>query len=96
VRDLEVAWTYSTGDMQTKGEAMKRASFENTPILGEGRLYVCSPFNEISALDPGSGKLLWRYDPKLNTNIRYPNDYVCRGVAFSRSSNAKGACAARI
>src|ERR1051326_3978208 len=56
VRDLQVAWTYSTGDLQTKGEAMKRASFENTPILAERRLYVCSPFNEVSALDPGSGK----------------------------------------
>ena len=48
VRDLQVAWTYSTGDLQTKGDAMKRASFENTPILAEGRLYVCSPFNEVS------------------------------------------------
>ena len=75
--------------------AMKRASFENTPILAEGRLYICSPFNEISALDPGTGRQLWRFDPRLDANIRYPNDYVCRGVAFQRVSS-KGLCAARI
>ena len=80
---LGVAWRYSTGDMTSHADAMKRASFENTPILAEGRLYICSPFNEVSALDPGTGKQLWRFDPKLNASIRYPNDYVCRGVAYS-------------
>src|SRR6185312_11772375 len=96
VATLTKAWSFSTGDMATKGDVMKRASFEDTPILAEGRLYVCSPFNEVSALNPGSGKPLWRFDPKLNTKLRYPNDFVCRGVAFWRPPNAKGACAARI
>ena len=54
VASLAVAWTFSTGDMSTHGGVMKRASFENTPILAEGRLYICSPFNEVSALDPGT------------------------------------------
>src|SRR5262244_1636080 len=66
VGKLSVAWTFSTGDMAMKGAAMQRASFENTPILADGRLYVCSPFNEVSAVDPGTGKQLWRFDPKLN------------------------------
>jgi len=83
VTSLTQAWSFSTGDMATKGDVMKRASFENTPILADGRLYVCSPFNEVSALDPGTGKQLWRFDPKLNIQIRYPNDYICRGVAYS-------------
>jgi quinoprotein glucose dehydrogenase len=83
VATLTQAWSFSTGDMATKGDVMKRASFENTPILADGRLYVCSPFNEVSALDPGTGKQLWRFDPKLNIQIRYPNDYICRSVAYS-------------
>jgi len=95
VARLAVAWRYSTGDMGTHADAMKRASFEDTPILAEGRLYICSPFNEVSALDPGTGRQLWRFDPKLDTTIHYPNDYVCRGVAFARHA-AGGACAARI
>ncbi|MEI9887203.1 MAG: pyrroloquinoline quinone-dependent dehydrogenase [Rhizomicrobium sp.] len=94
---LKVAWSFSTGDLASHAGTMKRASFENTPILAEGRLYVCSPFNEVSALDPGTGKQLWRFDPKLDARIRYPNDYVCRGVAFaSRLGAANTACATRI
>jgi quinoprotein glucose dehydrogenase len=97
VARLAVAWTYSTGDMATHPDIMKRASFENTPILAEGKLYVCSPFNEVSALDPGSGAVFWRFDPKLNTAMRYPNDYICRGVAFASNIAAPNtACATRI
>ena len=74
VKRLKPVWTFSTGDMTTKGAAMQRAAFEVTPILAAGRLYLCSPFNEASAIDPATGKSLWRFDPKLATNIRYPND----------------------
>jgi quinoprotein glucose dehydrogenase len=96
VTRLAMAWSYSTGDMASKGDAMKRASFEDTPILAEGRLYVCSPFDEVSALDPGTGRQLWRFDPKLDPTVHYPNDFICRGVAFWRVPAATGACAARI
>src|ERR1700742_2842815 len=94
---LGVAWTYSTGDLTTHAATIKRASFEDTPILAEGRLYVCSPFNEVSALDPGTGRQLWRFDPHLDDRVHYPNDYICRGVAFARVPGAgQVACAARI
>jgi quinoprotein glucose dehydrogenase len=83
VANLTQAWSFSTGDMSSKGDVMKRASFENTPILAEGRLYVCSPFNEVSALDPGTGRQLWRFDPKLDVRMHYPNDFICRGVAYA-------------
>lgn len=98
VGELAVAWTYSTGNMKTKGKAMKRASFENTPILADARLYLCSPFDEVSALDPGTGRELWRFDPGLDTSIRYPNNYVCRGVAYWRDPkrDAKAVCATEI
>ena len=96
VANLSIAWTYSTRDMATKGDAMQHASFEDTPILADGRLYVCSPFSEVSAIDPGTGKEIWRFDPKVDSRILYPNDYVCRGVAFYRIPNASGACASRL
>lgn len=95
VAGLKPVWRYSTGDLVTKGDAMRHASFENTPILADGKLFVCSPFNEVSALDPGTGRALWRFDPKIDIHLRYPNDYVCRSVAFWRAA-AKGQCAARV
>jgi quinoprotein glucose dehydrogenase len=98
VAALAIAWTYSTGDVATKGPALKHSAFEDTPIMEGGRLYVCSPFNEVSALDPGTGRQLWRFDPKIDVSIRYPNDDVCRGVAFWRdpAARAGASCAERI
>jgi quinoprotein glucose dehydrogenase len=96
VTSLQQAWSYSTGDMTTKGDAIRRASFENTPILAGGRLFVCSPFDEVSALDPGTGKQIWRFDPRLDTSVNYPNDFICRGVAYWQASGAKGVCAERV
>ncbi|MBV9330789.1 MAG: hypothetical protein JOZ55_04480 [Alphaproteobacteria bacterium] len=61
MRQLAQVWAYSTGDLKTKADAINRASFEDTPILADGRLYVCSPFNEVSAIDPGTGNTkTWR------------------------------------
>jgi quinoprotein glucose dehydrogenase len=99
VTKLKKAWTFSTGDMATKGDAMKHSAFENTPILADGRLYLCSPFNEVSAVDPGTGKEIWRYDPKIDTgdDVDYPNGFTCRGVTYWKNPQAKsGLCAARI
>jgi quinoprotein glucose dehydrogenase len=98
VRGLKVAWSWSNGDLASRGPAMKHASFENTPILAGGRLYTCSAFDEVAALDPGTGKALWSYDPKLDPTIRYPNDNVCRGVTYWRDPQApaNAPCAERV
>jgi quinoprotein glucose dehydrogenase len=98
VAALKVAWTFSTGDVSTKGRALRHASFEDTPIMAGGRLYVCSPFNEVSALDPGTGSQLWRFDPRIDTTVHYPNDDTCRGVAYWRdpAAVAGAPCAERI
>lgn len=98
VAALQVAWTYSTGDLATKGAAMKRAAMEVTPILAGGRLFLCSPFDEVSALDPETGRQLWRFDPKIDTRVHYPNDFNCRGVAYWRAEPTAAAepCAERV
>ncbi|MGD0191110.1 MAG: pyrroloquinoline quinone-dependent dehydrogenase [Rhizomicrobium sp.] len=97
VTGLGVAWTFSTHDLATKGDAVNHASFEDTPILAGNKLYVCSPFDEVSALDPGTGREIWRFDPKLDSTLHYPNKFVCRGVAFWQTPHARTKmCAARI
>ncbi len=98
VAALRQVWSFSTGDVMTKGPALHHASFENTPILAGGRLYVCSPFNEVSAIDPGTGRPYWRFDPRIDPRVRYPNDDVCRGVAYWRNPGApdRAPCAERI
>ncbi|KRQ99668.1 quinoprotein glucose dehydrogenase [Bradyrhizobium jicamae] len=99
VGNLVRAWEFSTGDLDRRApEVMKRTKFQATPLLVEDSLIFCSPFNEVIALDPGSGAQKWRYDPKILTNQRPANRYNCRGVAYWVDGKAPetAACRARI
>ncbi|MGY8710197.1 pyrroloquinoline quinone-dependent dehydrogenase [Bradyrhizobium sp. 18BD] len=83
VGQLVRAFEYRTGDLTARApEVMRRTKFEATPLLVEDSLIFCSPFNEVIALDPGTGAQKWRYDPKIATNQRPANRYVCRGVTY--------------
>ncbi len=92
------AWTYHTGDLASRAaDVLKRSKFEVTPILTGDKLVACTPFNAVIALDPGTGRELWRYDPKIKTDYRPANLFNCRGVAVWRDpSGAAGPCAERI
>ena len=98
VRALKVAWTFSTGDLASHARGVKQAAFEDTPIMAGGRLYVELPFNEVFALDPGAGRALWRFDPAVDTTVRYGEGFTARGVAYWRNPAAapSDACAERI
>ncbi|MGH0038518.1 MAG: pyrroloquinoline quinone-dependent dehydrogenase [Myxococcota bacterium] len=81
VADLEVAWTYHTGDVAPRrGEGGESTAFENTPIVVDGRLVFCTPFNRVIALDPSNGAELWVHDPGIDRDLDYANQYICRGV----------------
>ncbi len=56
-------------------------SFETTPIVTEGVMYVTTPYNTAIAYDLATGRQLWRYEHKLGTTILCcgPNN---RGVAL--------------
>ena len=83
VGNLVRAWVFHTGDLQARTpELMARTKFEATPLLVEDSLIFCSPFNEVIALDPGTGAPKWRYDPKISPTQRPANRYNCRGVAY--------------
>ncbi|TNE37618.1 MAG: pyrroloquinoline quinone-dependent dehydrogenase [Alphaproteobacteria bacterium] len=83
VRDLKVAWVYRTGDIADPKEGFNVGSaFENTPLLVDGKMFICSPFNRVVALDPASGAEIWNYDPAIDKTAFYSNQFVCRGVAY--------------
>jgi quinoprotein glucose dehydrogenase len=99
VGSLVRAWEFRTGDLDSRApDLMKRTKFQATPLLVEDSLIFCSPFNEVIALDPGSGVQKWRYDPKISTDQRPANRYNCRGVAYWLDDKApdNAACRARI
>jgi len=59
VKTLEVAWSYSHGENPAVRTA-DRLSFNATPVLAEGKLFVITPKGSAIALDPVSGKEIWK------------------------------------
>jgi quinoprotein glucose dehydrogenase len=100
VGDLQEAWSYRTGDVSDgRGANPSTTAFEVTPILVEGSLVFCTPFNRVIALDPATGSERWSYDPEIPLeDARYANQLICRGVSFWRDPKAASdaVCAGRI
>ena len=55
VAQLKVAWTYDTGD---KGE------YQANNLIVAGVLYTASPTRKVIALDAGTGRELWIWNPR--------------------------------
>jgi quinoprotein glucose dehydrogenase len=99
VDNLVKAWQFRTGDLDTRPpEAMARTKFQATPLFVENSVIFCSPFNEVIALDPGTGAQKWRFDPGISTGYPAANRYNCRGVAYWVDDHAAdgAACRSRI
>lgn len=57
VKQLEVAWTYDTGD------ASEGSELQCNPLIVKGVLYATSPKLRVFALDAATGKPRWVFDP---------------------------------
>lgn len=101
VAGLEVAWHHQSGDYREgspPGEGLPwgllPSSMQVTPIVVRDRLYYCTPFNRVFALDATTGEEIWSYDPGVNMN-NHPVLSHCRGVS-SWESGDTGFCEHRI
>jgi glucose dehydrogenase len=66
VNRLVRAWQFRTGDLARRdSKDMAWTKFEGTPLFVESSLILCRPFNEVIAVDPGTGVQKWRFDPKM-------------------------------
>lgn len=97
---LVPAWIYRTGEMQARPpHILRQMKFQTTPVLHGDSLFLCTPFNVVIAIDPGTGAEKWRHDPKIATEgVRPANRFNCRGVAVWADPAAPGeaACAIRV
>jgi PQQ-dependent dehydrogenase (methanol/ethanol family) len=78
VRNLQVAWTFSTGVLR---------GHEGAPLVIGDVMYVHGPFpNPVYALDLNNdAKILWKYEPKQDPNVIPVMccDTVNRGLAYA-------------
>lgn len=81
VARLKIAWIFHTGDISRGENGRRKSSFESTPIMVDGTLYVSTPFSRVIALDPTTGKEKWSYDPHLDLDASYADGLINRGVS---------------
>jgi quinoprotein glucose dehydrogenase len=73
VRQLQVAWTYTSGDHFTASE------MQSNPVVVDGVLYATTPTMQVVAVNAATGTELWKYDPSGGTSARAR--FRHRGVA---------------
>ncbi|MRW92835.1 membrane-bound PQQ-dependent dehydrogenase, glucose/quinate/shikimate family [Duganella sp. FT80W] len=80
VNQLKVAWTYRTGDIAVSDG--NGAEDQNTPLQIGDTLYVCTPHNNVIALEADTGKEKW----KTVINAKATVWMRCRGLAYFDAS----------
>ncbi|MBP0941579.1 membrane-bound PQQ-dependent dehydrogenase, glucose/quinate/shikimate family [Pseudomonas alliivorans] len=91
---LSVAWEYHTGDLRDADKDAGEYTFEATPLKVNNRVYVCTPHNEVHALNPESGKLDWKYTPE-KTRSYLQQHQTCRGLSYYAAPTVQNAPAAQ-
>ncbi len=92
---LKEAWPYDTKATPPNERAARIAAFEATPVLAGNLLYVITPFNQVIALDPGTGAERWVFDPRVARDRGY-SEASARGVAVSAGRVFFGTLDARL
>jgi len=96
VSHLGIAWTFRTGELGAGFARTDKLTFEATPLLAFGMLYVSTATDIVFALDPETGRMRWRFDAGIARNVRYA-EVASRGVAVWQDSNtASGPCTRRV
>jgi quinoprotein glucose dehydrogenase len=96
VGQLQEAWVYRTGDVRDPEVDPEETTYEVTPTMVDGLLYLCTPHHIAIALDPVSGEEQWRYDATVG-HSQMRQHQTCRGLTHYRvEASADADCASRI
>jgi PQQ-dependent dehydrogenase (methanol/ethanol family) len=78
ISQLKPAWIFHTG-------AGVNAGMEMTPIVVDGVMYITASDSEVFALNPATGKQIWRYQPSDMPSLStLANTINNRGVAYGQ------------
>ncbi len=77
VKDLQVAWTFRTGDIPDSPTG-NGAEDQETPLQVGNTVYICTPHNNVIAVEADSGKQIWKREINAQAEV-WPR---CRGLAY--------------
>ncbi len=89
VSSLEQAWSFQTGDLPRPGDP-EETTFQVTPLKIGERLYLCTPHQNVIALDATTGATIWRYDPVIQGELALQH-LTCRGLSYQSAEAAAAA-----
>ena len=86
VKNIQAVWAFQTGI------ANPNISFENTPIVVGGVMYVSTGNNVVYAMDAATGALKWSYDPKVKivTGIANLAPGIAQQLKLCCGQNSRG------
>ena len=90
VGKLSRVWEYHTGEI-VEGKLNTREhrvqAFETTPLVVANVMYLSTASSRVIALDPETGKEIWKYDPQNAPHVAKRSYRAHRGVAYWRSGS---------
>jgi quinoprotein glucose dehydrogenase len=81
VTHLRPAWIFHTRDVSDGSIWPTRSSFEATPLVVNGVMFVTTPFSRLIALNPDTGYELWSFDPHID-KTESANLFINRGASY--------------
>ncbi len=84
---LRKAWEYHTGDFSDGSDGRPETTFQATPILVDGVLYLATVYGRVIALNPETGAEIWTYDPGVDATVDR-GEFANRGVTYWRAADA--------
>lgn len=87
VQKLKMAWQLHTGDVSDGDGKLPATVWSATPLFVNNTLYLSTPFYRIFAVDPGTGKVKWTFNPHATLKAVTQPDLKSRGVAYWQAAN---------
>jgi quinoprotein glucose dehydrogenase len=85
VANLQVAWRWASPDnaMVAANPTARPGGYQDTPLMIGGVVYTVTSLGQLAAIDAGTGKSIWVYDPE-NWKAGRPTNlgFLHRGLAY--------------
>jgi quinoprotein glucose dehydrogenase len=83
--DLSIAWRWKSIEtlVTEKNKRVVPSQFKPTPLMVDGIMYLPTSICQVVALNPGTGEILWSFDPESYTSVRPANlGFQHRGLSY--------------